>query len=103
MKRSKLVSLAALAATAGTAFVGAQLASTRPADASAPHAYVLRNGDKITIPAINQACVVSEEGRAPDLFCTRSGRSHHHVVFFRDSILVWKTGNPDAPVWSGRP
>ncbi|MFL6030774.1 MAG: hypothetical protein ACJ74D_12190 [Gaiellaceae bacterium] len=103
MKRSKLVSLAALAATAGTAFVGGQLASTRPAEASATHAYVLRKGDKITIPAINQACVVSEEGRAPDLFCTRSGRSHHQVVFFRDSILVWKTGNPDAPVWSGRP
>jgi hypothetical protein len=92
MKRSKLVSLAALAATAGTGFAGGQLASSRPADASATHAYVLRKGDKITIPAINQGCVVSEEGGALDLFCTRSRHSHHQVVFFRDSILVWKKG-----------
>jgi hypothetical protein len=103
MRRSKLVSLAALAATAGTAFVGGQLTSTRPADASATHAYVLRKGDKITMPAINQACVVSGEGGAPDLFCARSQRPHHQVVFFRDSILVWKVGNPDKPAWSGRP
>src|SRR5690349_20601166 len=103
MKRCKLVSLGALAATAGITFVGGQLAGSSPADASATHAYVLRKGDKITIPAINEACVVSEEGGALDLFCTRSRRSHHQVVFFRDSILVWKTGNPDKPVWSGRP
>ncbi len=96
MRRSKLVSLAALAATTGTAFVGGQLAGTRPAEASATHAYVLRKGDKITIPAINQACVVSVEGGAPDLFCARSQRPHHQVVFFRDSILVWKVGSRHA-------
>jgi hypothetical protein len=103
MKRSKLVSLAALAATAGIAIVGGELAGSRAADASATHAYVLRKGDKITIPAINPECVVSQEGGALNLFCRRSRRSHHQVVFFRDSILVWKTWNPDKPVWSGKP
>ena len=103
MRRSALVIVAALAATAATSFVGGQFAGTRPADASTTHAYVLRKGDKITIPSIHEACVVSGEGGAPDLFCARSQRPHHHVVFFRDSILVWKVGNPDKPVWSGKP
>ncbi len=103
MRRSQSVTLAALAGTAAAAFASGQLTSTHPAEASATHAYVLRMGDKVTIPAINQACAVSGEAGAPDLFCARSRRPHHQVVLFRDSILVWKVGNPDRPVWSGRP
>jgi len=103
MKRSKQLLAAAFAVTAGAAFLGGQLASIRPANASATHRYVLRKGDKITIPAIDQVCIVSGEGGAPDLFCARSRRPHHQIVFFRDSILAWKVGNPDQPVWSGRP
>src|SRR5262245_10483160 len=103
MRRSKLVLVAVLAATAGAAFLGGQLASTGSADASATHRYVLRKGDRITIPAIDQSCIVSGEGGAPDLFCARSRRPHHQIVFFRDSILAWKVGNPDQPAWSGRP
>jgi hypothetical protein len=103
MKRCKQVVVAAFAVTAGAAFLAGQLANIRPANASAAHRYVLRKGDKITIPVINQVCIVSGEGGAPDLFCARSRRPHHHIVFFRDSILVWKVGNPDKPVWSGKP
>jgi hypothetical protein len=30
-------------------------------------------------------------------------RGHHSVVFYRDAIFVFKTGNPDRPVWAGKP
>jgi hypothetical protein len=73
------------------------------AEASAPHRYTLRVGDKITIPAIGQLCDVYMEGGAPELFCARPRHARHHVTIFRDSIQVWKAGKPGAPVWSGKP
>jgi hypothetical protein len=61
------------------------------------------DGDKVTIPAINQVCSVSTEGGAVDLFCARPRNAHHQVTIFGANILVWKVGNPDRPAWSGKP
>ena len=89
-----------------TAAVGFSIGTvtTAPASAgSAGHRYTLRMGDKVTIPAVGQRCAVYKEGGVPELLCARPRRARHQVTLFRDRIQVWKTGNPDAPVWSGRP
>lgn len=101
MKR--LSTAVACAAALAAAFVVGQLTGTRPAAASAAHVYTLRMGDKVSIPAINQACTVSAEGGATDLFCARARGAHHQVVFYRDNILVWTVGNPDNAAWHGKP
>lgn len=92
-----------LAAAIGAAFLISQMTSTRAANAAAAHAYTLRIGDKVAIPAISQVCSVSTEGGSPDLSCERPRNVHHQVTIFRNSILVWKVGHPDRPVWSGKP
>jgi len=79
------------------------LAAAPGAEASATHRYTLRIGDKIAIPAVNQRCAVYTEGGAPELYCARPRHPRHQVTIFKDSILVWKVGNPDRPAWSGRP
>jgi hypothetical protein len=99
----RLIAVAALASTVGAGFVVGQLTGASPAEASANRAYTLRVGDRVAIPAIEQLCTVSTEGGAVDLFCARPRRAHHQVTIFRDSILVWKAGNPDHPAWSGKP
>jgi hypothetical protein len=57
----------------------------------------------VTIPAVNQHCAVYKEAGAPELYCARPLRPHHQVAIFRDRIQVWRTGNPNAPTWSGKP
>jgi hypothetical protein len=90
-----------LAATAATGFSIGK--GTTAAGASAAHRYTLQVGDKVTIPAIGQRCAVFKEGGAPELLCARPRRPRNQVTLFRDRIQVWKAGNPDSPVWSGKP
>jgi len=81
-----------------------RIATSACLDASSGgHTYVLREGDRVVVPAIHQACTASGEGGTPDLFCERLRGSRHQVVIFDDTIQVWKVGNPDAPAWSGKP
>jgi len=78
--------------------------TTAPAaEASAARSYTLRIGDKMTVPAVGQLCAVYREGGAPELLCARPRHPRHQVAIFRDSILIWKVGNPDRPAWSGKP
>jgi hypothetical protein len=99
--RPLIIALVLVAAGIG---VGIGTAKTAPASAaSAGHRYTLRVGDKVTIPAVGQRCAVYNEGGVPELLCARLRRARHQVTLFRDRIQVWKAGNPDAPVWSGRP
>jgi hypothetical protein len=100
---TRLISAAVIASALSGSFVIGQMTGTRSAEASTSRAYTLRIGDKITVPAINQTCTVSTEGTAANLFCSRTRNAHHQVTIFRDSIQVWKIGNPDRPVWSGKP
>jgi hypothetical protein len=57
----------------------------------------------VTIPSVGQRCAVYTEGGAPELLCARPRRPRHQVALFRDRIQVWKAGNPNSPVWSGKP
>jgi len=99
----RFVVTAVLASAVAGVFVIGQMTDTRAAAATAARTYTLRMGDKVVVPAIGQACSVSTEGGAVDLFCARPRNARHQVTFFRDSILVWKVGNPDRPAWSGKP
>jgi hypothetical protein len=103
MNTSRRFSLALLVAVAALGFVIGTATGLPRAHASAARIYTLRAGDKIKIPTIQQVCTLSAEGGAPDLFCERPKNAHHQVTIFRDTILVWKVGNPDHPAWSGRP
>ena len=98
----RLIAAAVLVVTASGPLVVGQMSGPRSAEASPTRAYTLRIGDRVTIPAINQVCTVSREGGAADLFCARPRKAHHQVTIFRDSILVWKVGNPDRPAWTGK-
>jgi hypothetical protein len=95
--------LAAVLAAAVVGFSIGKIATAPAAEASAPHRYTLRVGDNVTIPAVKQRCAVYTEGGAPELYCARPLRPRHQMTIFRDRIQVWKVGNPDAPVWSGKP
>lgn len=101
--RSHLISAAVLAATAAGGFTIGKITMAPPAEASAAHRYTLRVGDKVSIPAVGQLCAVYREGGAPELFCARPRHARHQVTIFQDSIEVWKAGDPDAPVSSGKP
>ena len=104
MKAShRLILAVIIAATAAIGFSIGKIATGPAAEASVAHRYTLRVGDKVTIPAVRQACAVYTEGGAPELFCARPQRARHQVTIFRDRIQVWKAGNPDGPVWSGKP
>jgi hypothetical protein len=98
----RLIAAAVLVVTASGALVVGQMTGPRSAEASPARAYTLRIGDRVTIPTINQVCTVSTEGGVADLFCARPRKAHHQVTIFRDSILVWKVGNPDRPAWTGK-
>jgi hypothetical protein len=62
--------------------------------------YTGRAGDVFRVPAAAARCTVSAEGGSPDLYCVHTPAPRHQVYFFRDAILVWRNGNPDAPVFS---
>ncbi len=102
--RRRLVLAAVLVITAAIGFSIGKFATAPAADASAvAHRYTLRVGDEVSVPAVNQRCAIYKEGGAPELFCARPRHARHQVTIFRDSILIWKVGNPDHPAWSGKP
>ena len=98
-----LILVLVLTATAAVGLSIGTVMTAPAAGASAAHRYTLRVGDKVTIPALGQRCAVYKEGGAPEFFCARPSRPRHQVTLFRDRIQVWKVGNPDSPVWSGKP
>jgi hypothetical protein len=99
-RRRSLVLVAVLVAAAIGFSIG-KIATAPAAEAPAAHRYTLRVGDRVTIPAVNQRCAVYTEGGAPELYCARPRHARHQVTIFRDSILVWKVGNPDRPACRG--
>jgi hypothetical protein len=66
-----------------------------------PHVYTGRTGDVLRAPAAATRCLVSGEGGFPDLFCTRIPRGRYQVVFFEDTVQVYRIGNT-TPVFSAR-
>ena len=103
MKAPGHLTLTASLAAAAIGFSIGKTTMAPVAEASAAHRYTLRVGDKATISAVGQLCVVYLEGGAPELVCARPRHPRHQVTIFRNRIQVWKVGNPGAPVWSGKP
>jgi hypothetical protein len=102
MKTSRvLAGLVLLVAVA--ALLGGVLSRARAAEASAPHHYTLRVGDKVSIPGLGQICVLEEPSRL-NLICERKTNAHHSVQIFSSEMIVWKGVRSGAVrVWSGRP
>ena len=119
MKRRVLLLAATVALIAGAAFFGGYRVGARPAP-SASHPYTLRTGDRstpsaVTVPALKAFCDLSDElpryaspnasGPLHPVFtCQRTGKSTqgpYYVVFLRNRIQVWKSGNTLHPVWGG--
>ena len=67
-------------------------APARPAKPR-PTVYTLRDGDAVRRPAASTRCEASQEAGAPNLYCTRVGGGRFDVVFYDDSVLVWR--DPD--------
>ena len=79
--------------------------ATNPTAASAlpqNHVYTLRQNDVVRAPGAATRCTASVEAGAKNLFCHRSPEGRYQVVFYTDSIIVWKNGNPDKPAFSAR-
>jgi hypothetical protein len=98
-----LILAAFIAAAVVIGFSIGRITTAPAAEASTAQHYTLRVGDKVTVPAIRQLCAVYVGGGAPELLCARPRHARHQVAIFRDSILVWKAGDPDRPAWSGKP
>ena len=88
--------LAATAALAAAFMLGRATATTTR------HVWIGHQGDVLRVPAAATRCAVSGEGGFPDLFCTRIPRGRYQVVFFSDTIQVWRYGRPDKPAFSAR-
>ena len=85
------------------AFVAGRMTGPDAASASASaRVYTGRQGDVFRVPSSATRCEVTQEGGSPRLYCSRIGGGRYTVDFFRSSILVWRNGNPDAPVFSAR-
>jgi hypothetical protein len=59
--------------------------------------YTLRQGDVVRAPLAATRCEASGEAGVPNLFCTRTPRGRHQVIFYADSVLIFRIGDPDNP------
>jgi hypothetical protein len=84
------------------AFVGRMTAVDAASASASAHVYTGRQGDVFRVPSVATRCLVTVEGGFPRLHCSRIGGGRYTVDFFSRSILVWRNGNPDAPVFSAR-
>jgi hypothetical protein len=85
------------------AFIAGRVTSPEPASASASaRVYTGRQGDVFRVPSAATRCLVTVESVFPRVYCSRIGGGRYTVDFFSRSILVWRNGNPDAPVFSAR-
>jgi hypothetical protein len=86
---------------AAVAFFVGRATAPDPSDAAQrSRVYTGRPGDVFRVPSAAARCSVSQEGGSPDLYCIHTPKTRHQVYFFRDAILVWRVGKPDAPVFS---
>jgi uncharacterized protein YecT (DUF1311 family) len=84
--------VATLAAVAVAVLIGSRDSkrSTPARPASRSHAiYTLRQGDVVRDPLTATRCEASREGGVPNLFCTRTAKGRHQIVFYKDAVLVF--------------
>jgi hypothetical protein len=70
--------------------------SARPV-ARGPAIYTLRTGDVARAPLAATRCEASFEAGVANLFCTRTPAGRYEVVFYEDSVLIFRAGDPDNP------
>jgi hypothetical protein len=100
MRRSLACLVPALVAVA---FVAGRMTGPDLASAStSARVYTGRQGDVFRVPSAATRCLVTQEGGFPRLYCSRIGGGRYTVDFFSRSVLVWRNGNPDAPVFTAR-
>lgn len=100
----KLASAIVLVLVTAAATAGALQVTGADAGSRATHIFYLQEGDTAVLNRARVKCTAFNEGGAPELYCRKSaGGPAHQVSFFRNQIAVWANGNPDTPVWSGKP
>jgi len=57
--------------------------------------YTVRTGDVVRAPLAATRCEASAEGGSPNLFCTRTPSGRYQVVFYKDTVLIYRVGDPD--------
>jgi hypothetical protein len=75
---------------------GKRHVSARPAPRGRAF-YTLRRGDVARAPLAATRCEASSEAGAPNLFCTRTPGGRYQVIFYEDSVLIYRVGDPDNP------
>jgi hypothetical protein len=74
--------------------------ATNPTAASAQtenRVYTLLQNDDVRAHGAATRCTASVGRGAKSLFCHHSPEGRYQVVFYTDSIVVWKNGNPTSP------
>lgn len=61
-----------------------------------------RQGDVLRVPAAAAQCVVSGEGGAPNLICAHTHNARYEVVFYADSLYLYRNGFPEDPIFVAR-
>jgi hypothetical protein len=85
------------------AFIAGRVTGPESASASASaRVYTGRQGDVFRVPSAATRCLVTVESVFSRVHCSRIGGGRYTVDFFSRSILVWRNGNPDTPVFSAR-
>jgi hypothetical protein len=64
---------------------------------SARAIYTLRTGDVVRAPLAATRCEASAEAGSPNLFCTRTPAGRYQVIFYEDSVLIYRAGDTDHP------
>jgi hypothetical protein len=64
---------------------------------SSTHVYTIRGGDVVRVPTAATRCEASFEGRVPNFVCSRNPEGRHEVVFYKDTVFVFRAGDPDNP------
>jgi hypothetical protein len=59
--------------------------------------YTVRGGDVVRVPAAATRCEASQEGGFSNFLCSREPEGRFQVVFYKDSVLVSRVGDPDNP------
>jgi uncharacterized protein YecT (DUF1311 family) len=84
--------VAALAVVAVAVLVGSRDSKRSTPARPAPRShvtYTLRQGDVVRDPLTATRCEASGEGGSPNLFCTRTTKGRHQIVFYKDAVFVF--------------
>jgi uncharacterized protein YecT (DUF1311 family) len=84
--------IATLAVVAVAVLVGSRDSKRSTPARPAPRShviYTLRQGDVVRDPQTATRCEASGEGGSPNLFCTRTTKGRHQIVFYKDAVFVF--------------